>query len=354
MNAILRFYSNRLLFLGSDQISEICLNGIIQKCENFEIELITTSENSPPGILAKTKGIKTYVEARGKMQDWKIMAPESEIWKTKFDYLISASFGYLIPRNLIEFCDKSLNFHPSLLPKYRGSSPIQYALYNEDRETGITVITVDPDKFDKGLVLKQEKFLGKLDDETYASLSVKLALIGSQAIPDVIANYDNYYKSAKVQDSEGVSNAFKLPASSAKLGFDNSVDIYNRFRSIYGTSLTPHYVFENDRVNVMGMRKPNSDEISYLTQNYPVAVPGSLWLIYPGIGKKESQKFFKSIDRVVYMKTSDSWLALTDFHKANLIKSKRFTDFIENYFDIDSYTSKQDFRDDTGNHLKFE
>ena len=72
--------------------------------------------------------------------------------------------------------------HPSLLPKYRGSSPIQHALYNRDSHTGVSIITLDPNKFDKGKILKQAQHPEVIDNETYASLSEKLANLGGKLL----------------------------------------------------------------------------------------------------------------------------------------------------------------------------
>jgi methionyl-tRNA formyltransferase len=347
-------FSKRLLFLGSDQISQICLNGMLEDLKEFNFEVITTSENSPPGVLAKTKGIKCYVESKGSMKEWKILAEDSEIWKERFDFLVSASFGYLIPRNLIEFCDRSLNFHPSLLPKYRGSSPIQYALYNNDERTGISVITIDPDKFDKGMILKRVEHPDSIQNETYASLSVKLATLGSIHLPEIIKNYSQYLLKAEDQDDSKSSNAFKLPSSFYKLGIEDHSEIFNRFRGTYGTSQNPYYIFDKDRVVIKGMRKASQEELEYLKSHYPSAVPGSIWLIYPGIGKQKSKKFYKSLDKVIYMKTKDSWLVITDFLKAGYNKEKWFTDFLENYFDLQAYVMGKNFSTSTGDDLKFE
>ena len=349
-----RFSNKRVLFLGSDQISEICLKSLVEKFPQHEFSLISTSETSPPAKLAKTMKMQTYIESKGKMQDWKILSPSSQLWNSPFDFIISASFGYLIPNALISFCKNSLNFHPSLLPKYRGSSPIQHALYNNDEYTGVSVISIDPLHFDKGLILKQERLPENIQNETYASLSVKLAKLGGDCLSDIVQNYEFYSKNAVRQDDSQASKALKISPELAKLSLTNTRELYNRFRSLYGTSLNPYFTFKGQRVLILAMSFCNSQELAYLTSHYPAAVPGSLWLIYPGISKTKSPKFFKSIDKTIYLKTADHWIAIKDFLQAGKSKENRFIDFVDTHIDVVSYQALKNFSTVTGSDLILE
>lgn len=355
MNYIIRKFSNkRVLFLGSDQISEICLKSLLDNFPHYEFSLISTSETSPPAKLAKATKIQMFIESKGKMQDWKILSKDSQVWKAPFDFLISASFGYLIPGSLINFCSKSLNFHPSLLPKYRGSSPIQHALYNNDEYTGVSIITIDPEHFDKGLILKHQKFPENIQQDTYASLSVKLAKLGGDCLVSVIKDYDFHLKNAIIQDESQSSKALKLRPDFAKLSLNNTQELFNRFRSIFGTSLNPYFMFDNQRVLILGMRFVTPNELTYLNTHFPSAVPGSFWLIYPGLNKAKSPKFLKSIDKVLYLKTFDGWITLTDFLQAGKSKENRFSEFVENYVDVGAYQALKNFTNETGKNLVFE
>lgn len=71
--------------------------------------------------------------------------------------LITASFGYLIPQSILSRFPplNTLNVHPSLLPKYRGAAPIQWAIMRGDKDTGVTIQTLGK-KFDEGRILAQK------------------------------------------------------------------------------------------------------------------------------------------------------------------------------------------------------
>ncbi|CCD22484.1 methionyl-tRNA formyltransferase NDAI_0A03270 [Naumovozyma dairenensis CBS 421] len=75
--------------------------------------------------------------------------------KESINMIIATSFGYLIPAELIKMVPYSMNVHPSLLPQYKGSSPLQYTLLNRNLVTGITIQELDPFKFDAGKIIEQ-------------------------------------------------------------------------------------------------------------------------------------------------------------------------------------------------------
>jgi methionyl-tRNA formyltransferase len=71
-----------------------------------------------------------------------------------FDIGVIASFGHMVPASIIDkFKHKMIVMHPSLLPKYRGSCPIQYSILNNDQETGVSIIEISKNKFDSGRLL---------------------------------------------------------------------------------------------------------------------------------------------------------------------------------------------------------
>ncbi|KAI3405554.1 FMT1 [Candida oxycetoniae] len=104
-----------------------------------------------------------------------------------FNLVIAVSYGKLIPAEFITRCKYGgINVHPSLLPRYSGSSPLQYALLNDDLETGVTVQTLHPTKFDHGSIIAQSSAVPILDSDNYSSLASKLGDIGGEILAKVI------------------------------------------------------------------------------------------------------------------------------------------------------------------------
>ena len=106
----------------------------------------------------------------------------------KPDLAIIAAYGKILPKEILEIPRHGfINVHPSLLPKYRGASPIQYAILKGDKKTGVTIMKID-EKMDHGPILeKSEIQISK--SETYETLSKKLAKLGAKLLIKIIPDY---------------------------------------------------------------------------------------------------------------------------------------------------------------------
>ncbi|CAN3371582.1 hypothetical protein DIURU_004022 [Diutina rugosa] len=106
-----------------------------------------------------------------------------------YNMVVAVSYGQLIPAAFISRCEYGgLNVHPSLLPKYSGSSPIQYALLNDDLATGVTVQSLHPTKFDHGDIIVQSDPVAIHAHDNYASLAERLGDLGGRHLASVLAN----------------------------------------------------------------------------------------------------------------------------------------------------------------------
>ncbi|CCH60218.1 hypothetical protein TBLA_0C04180 [Henningerozyma blattae CBS 6284] len=88
-----------------------------------------------------------------------LMGLTDVVTKNNINTLIAVSYGKLIPDQLIKTVPYCMNVHPSLLPRYKGASPIQYSLLNKDKYTGVTIQSLHPTKFDCGEVISQTELL---------------------------------------------------------------------------------------------------------------------------------------------------------------------------------------------------
>jgi methionyl-tRNA formyltransferase len=109
-----------------------------------------------------------------------------EIAAETFDVFILASYGKILPQRLLDVPRLgALNVHPSLLPKYRGATPIQSALRNGDERTGVSIMLMDAG-MDTGPIVLQEK-VEIAADEDYATLHDRLALYGGELLARALA-----------------------------------------------------------------------------------------------------------------------------------------------------------------------
>lgn len=166
-----------VIFFGTPFFAREILDHLLNS--QIPISLVVTQPSKPSGRKKEKKdsevkefALKNKLEI---LECDKIGSQQIEIFKRKSpDFLITAAFGSLLPKELLELPKYgSLNVHPSLLPKYRGPSPIQYALLNGDKNTGTTIMLMN-EKMDAGEVLSQQK-LSVNDKDNYLSLEKKLA-----------------------------------------------------------------------------------------------------------------------------------------------------------------------------------
>ncbi len=115
--------------------------------------------------------------------------PTTDIVYQDWDFFLVVAYGKIIPKEILEIPRLGvLNVHPSLLPKYRGPTPIQTTLLNGDTTTGVSIMLLD-EEIDHGPILKISNFQFPISNETYASLSEKLAHLGADILIEVLPKY---------------------------------------------------------------------------------------------------------------------------------------------------------------------
>mmetsp|Transcript_11335 Transcript_11335/g.20962 ORF Transcript_11335/g.20962 Transcript_11335/m.20962 type:complete len:362 (+) Transcript_11335:151-1236(+) len=256
----------RVLFFGSDAASTVALRGVhgllrrnsVVKsldvvCPTAKWQGRGGSKRLLPGPareFAEGNGLGVFdAPPRGpppKMVDGKLEEPDENGWvptpqeiAQNYDLGVVVSFGYFLPRAVIEaFPRGAINLHPSLLPLYRGAAPIQRSLINGDVETGVSIIKVNPASFDSGEILHQVRSPISYND-TYDTLSERLLNSGTDALLDVIENYEEYSKNAIPQTWESEKRPRRAPKVTDKvrhIKFEalSAEKVWNRWRGLTG------------------------------------------------------------------------------------------------------------------------
>ena len=177
----------KIIFLGTPEFGAIILEGLIKS--GHKPFLVITEPDKPIGRKQIVTPPPVKVLA-GKynipvVQSAKISEYTQEIEKLRPDLIIIAAYGQIIPKVILEIPKYGcLNVHPSLLPKYRGPSPIQSAILSGEEKTGVTIIRIS-EKLDAGSILSQQEI--ELDQkETFESLHDKLAEVGTRLLIETI------------------------------------------------------------------------------------------------------------------------------------------------------------------------
>jgi len=188
--------NSKLIFFGSSDFAVPCFRTLIK--EKYDITAVVTQPDKPAGRRGAMSPTAIKVEAIKAGKKVLNSLDVDHFKKMKAEAGVVASFGRLIPSKIIKiFPAGCLNLHPSLLPKYRGPSPIQTAILNGDKVTGVTIIQLD-EKMDHGPIVAQEEVI--INDRTAEELSIALAVRGANLLTKVLPSYLTGNLKLKPQD----------------------------------------------------------------------------------------------------------------------------------------------------------
>ncbi|MFN3337965.1 MAG: methionyl-tRNA formyltransferase [Thermomicrobium sp.] len=185
--------SIRILFLGTPDFAVPSLRALVAQ-PDMEIVLVVTQPDRPAGRgrALQPPPVKMAALEMG-LSVWQPTSLRGAEVEERFHLVAPAvgvvvAYGELIPRRLLELVPHGfLNVHPSLLPRYRGASPIQAALLNGDEITGVTIILLTP-ALDAGPIVRQV-VTPILPEDTGQSLSSRLAALAAEILPETVRDW---------------------------------------------------------------------------------------------------------------------------------------------------------------------
>jgi methionyl-tRNA formyltransferase len=181
----------RVVFMGSPAFALPSLKALI---EDYSVVAVVSQPDRPSGrgrkssapatkIFASEAGIPVFQPDRVRDAD-----AISTIADFKPEMIVVAAYGQILPQHLLDLPKHgSLNVHGSLLPRWRGAAPIQAAIQNGDKETGVTIMQMDAG-LDTGPILSQRSIVLEAED-TGGSLTERLSHIGSDLLVETIPPY---------------------------------------------------------------------------------------------------------------------------------------------------------------------
>jgi len=221
-----------LIYFGTHHFSAHILESLINS-NLFDIKLIVTQPDRPVGRKKEIQPPPVKIIAQ--KYNLKIEQPENlknyNLTETA-DLIITCQYGLFIPKSILETTKHgAINVHTSLLPKYRGASPIQSALINGEQETGITVMLMD-EKMDHGDILKQQKItIG--ENDTYLELNNKLLEISNNLLVATINDYVTGKITPQAQNHDEATFCKEFTREDGKINWANtSEQIYNLYRGL--------------------------------------------------------------------------------------------------------------------------
>ena len=234
----------KFLFFGSPRFAEIVLEKLI--VAGFIPEAVIVNPDRPFGRkkILTPPPVKTLAEKHGIT----VMQPESLSTSyfldsiSDYDFAIVAAYSRILPQRIISAPRLgTIGVHPSLLPKYRGASPIQGALLHGETETGVTLYQMD-EKVDHGKIISNRKY--KISNlETYLTLEQKLAELAGDLLIETIPRFiagkiepqEQNHEEATFTKKFVTQDAFvdpELLKEAETLGGESAIKVYNMIRAL--------------------------------------------------------------------------------------------------------------------------
>ncbi len=294
-----------IIFMGTPDFAIPALKTLIES--EHSLSAVFTQPDKPKGrghkltpppvkVLAEQNGITVYQpESLKKNADEYI----SIINDIKPDIIVVAAYGKILPKEVLDIPRLGcVNIHGSLLPKYRGAAPIQWAVLNGDKETGITTMLMN-EGLDTGDILLTEKTeIG--ENETASELFDRLSLIGAELVLKTIDNLQKGNITPKKQDNSRATYAPMLSKDLSNIDFNRPV--YEVHKKICGLSDWPCAVTSINgkrlkiyRSQIVSNTKPDAEPGEIINEkDFTVAcIDGSIRLVEV---QAEGSKRMKSED----------------------------------------------------------
>ena len=242
------------IFMGSGVFSRELFDLL---CDGgFEIRAVVTGpeQRAGRGLHSRPTAVKTAAEKRDievlELRDLKGEENLASLRSWQPDLILVADYGIILPREVLEIPDKGcINAHPSLLPQYRGAAPIQRALMDGAKKTGVTLILLDTG-MDTGPIISQAELeIGV--EEDLASLGERLARLAAEMIMETLPRF--FRGEIEPRPQEGRAT-FASAIEKSDLVIDWSRDAYEIRNRIRALSPSPgaFSCFRGKRIKILG------------------------------------------------------------------------------------------------------
>ena len=227
----------KIVFMGTPDFARDSLSAIYDA--GHEIPAVVTVPDKPKGRGMKLIPceVKEYaIEKNIKVYQPEKLRENKEIVDTlkdiNPDVICVVAYGKIIPKEILEIPKYGcVNVHPSLLPQYRGSAPIQWAILNGDKETGVTTMYLDEGMDSGDIILQTKTLIDK--DETSGELWDRLSKIGAELLVETLEKIEN--KTApRIKQPKEFTLAPMLEKSQAKIDWESKTaqEIKNLVRGL--------------------------------------------------------------------------------------------------------------------------
>jgi len=227
----------RIVFMGTPELACASLSALMA-APGLQVVAVVTQPDRPKG--RDLKLTPSPVKELASRAGLPVLQPErsrseaflSELSGLAPDLIAVAAFGQILPRAILDLPHFGcLNVHTSLLPKYRGAAPIQWAILNGEVETGVTIMKMD-EGLDTGAILSQARTPIEVQDDS-ETLHDRLATLGAQLLVKTIQSFIAGDLTPVPQPAEGATHAPKIKKQDGRLSWNEPcLSVWNRVRAL--------------------------------------------------------------------------------------------------------------------------
>ncbi|MEK6659588.1 MAG: methionyl-tRNA formyltransferase [Campylobacterota bacterium] len=221
----------KIIFMGTPDYAGHILQKIIDT-KDIEVVAVYTQPDKPVGRkkvltspIVKTIALQNsiVVYQPNRLRDESTI---KEVTGIECDYIVVAAYGQILPLEILQHAP-CINLHASILPQYRGASPIQQTLLNGDSKTGVTAMLMD-EGLDTGDIIKIKE-IDVSKTEMAESLFDRLTDVASELTIAVLENFNSYTPTK--QDDSLSSHCKKISKQDGEVKFDDATAIFNKYRA---------------------------------------------------------------------------------------------------------------------------
>ena len=247
-----------VVFMGTPEFAVPVLEMLIEKTN---VIMVVTQPDKIVGRKKEIKfspvkevAIKHNIEV---FQPSKIRLDYEPLKDLDIDLIVTCAFGQILPKEVLDLPKYgSINVHASILPKYRGSAPIEYAIMNGDKKTGVTIMYMD-EGMDTGDIIKISK-LPIEDNDTGGSIHDKLSILGKDTLECTLKDIFNG-NITKIKQGDEFSIAPKITREDEHIDFNNNgINIINKIRAFNPNPLA-NIIIDNKEIKVLAAKFVKKD-----------------------------------------------------------------------------------------------
>ncbi|MBI3875121.1 MAG: methionyl-tRNA formyltransferase [Verrucomicrobia bacterium] len=226
----------RCIFMGTAELACASLEALAKE-PSLQLLAVVTQPDKPRG--RDLKLLPTHVKQTAQRLNLQVLQPArardesflKSIEELRPDLIVVVAYGQILPQRLLDIPRHGcLNVHTSLLPRWRGAAPIQWALLEGDRETGVTIMRMDAG-LDTGPILSRQ-ITPVADDDNAQTLHDRLAQLGASLLVRTIPEFVSGKLTPQPQPSEGVTHARKISKEDGRLDWTQPARVlWNRVRA---------------------------------------------------------------------------------------------------------------------------